>query len=357
VNLGYIGYDFSERQLEPGFRAGSISVPHVAARIALFGHQFNEHLAAQFTYMRPVNYVTYRNVNGDQSAHHVWMHFGGLSLKSRVPLTGRVSIYGEGGLGITSRHGFASDEKTVVASATYASVLLGAGLEYRVNRSWDVTTGVTYLPGRARDEQGHTFVTTGGFRYTMRQLPADRVEASRRGGFVFPANVVQVEYSTGVGYGINTFVSQRVPIFWGGNVKVDRGIAVHYNRNVFHTKKIFSLDFGASASGWRSRSDRDKFFTLSVYPLLRFTILRTKPADFYVCYSVAGPTYISRAEIDGLDTGRRFTFQDFMGAGVFVGSRRNVSVGVKINHYSNGNVFTDNAGVKIPLTFGLGYAF
>jgi hypothetical protein len=30
---------------------------------------------------------------------------------------------------------------------------------------------------------------------------------------------------------------------------------------------------------------------------------------------------------------------------------------VKINHYSNGNVFTDNAGVKVPLTFGFGYTF
>jgi hypothetical protein len=31
-------------------------------------------------------------------------------------------------------------------------------------------------------------------------------------------------------------------------------------------------------------------------------------------------------------------------------------VGVKINHYSNGNIFTQNAGVKIPLTFSVGYA-
>ena len=100
-----------------------------------------------------------------------------------------------------------------------------------------------------------------------------------------------------------------------------------------------------------------KFFTLSAYPLLRFTLVRTKPADFYICYSLAGPTYISRSIIDSLDTGRHFTFQDFIGMGVFVGEHRNISIGVKINHYSNGNVFTDNAGVKVPLTFGFGYAF
>jgi hypothetical protein len=46
-----------------------------------------------------------------------------------------------------------------------------------------------------------------------------------------------------------------------------------------------------------------------------------------------------------------------MGAGVFLGSHRTMSAGVKINHYSNGNIFTKNAGVKIPVTVALGYAF
>jgi len=30
---------------------------------------------------------------------------------------------------------------------------------------------------------------------------------------------------------------------------------------------------------------------------------------------------------------------------------------VKINHFSNGNIQTENAGVKIPYTFNLGYTF
>jgi hypothetical protein len=357
VSFGYIGYDFSQRQLGQGFRAESIAIPHAAARVALFGHQFDEHLSAQLTYMRPFDHVAYRDVNGDQDSHQVWMHFGGVSLTARTPLAGRLSVYGEGGLGFTIRRGFATGGTVVVPSATYATILLGAGLEYRVNRAWDLTSGVTYLPGQPSLDQGGTLVMTGGFRYTARPLPAERVEETRRSGFVFPVSLVQVEYSTGVGYGVNTFVSQRVPIFWDGDVKVDRGLAVHYDRNVFHTKKIFALSFGGSTSVWRSHSDGVKFFTLSAYPLLRFTMVRTKPADFYVSYSLAGPTYISRSVIDSLDTGRHFTFQDFIGMGVFLGSRRNVSVGVKINHYSNGNVFTDNAGVKVPLTFGFGYTF
>jgi hypothetical protein len=79
--------------------------------------------------------------------------------------------------------------------------------------------------------------------------------------------------------------------------------------------------------------------------------------DVYFAYSLAGPTYISRTVLDGMDTGRHFTFQDFMGVGVFAGRRRHVTLGVKINHYSNGNVFTQNAGVKIPLTLSVGCTF
>ena len=46
-----------------------------------------------------------------------------------------------------------------------------------------------------------------------------------------------------------------------------------------------------------------------------------------------------------------------MSLGVFAGRDRHLNVNVKINHFSNGNIFTQNAGVKIPLTFGVGYAF
>lgn len=46
-----------------------------------------------------------------------------------------------------------------------------------------------------------------------------------------------------------------------------------------------------------------------------------------------------------------------MGFGVFLGPRRQFNIGVKINHFSNGNIQTENAGVKIPYTFNLGYTF
>ena len=357
INAGYITYDFSQSQLEPGFRVASVDVPHVVARVALFGHEFNDYLSVQGTYMRPVQYVRYVGVNGDAGAQRVWMHYGGLTVKGRLPLTARVSGYGEGGLAITSRHGFAINGQPAVRDVHYASPLIGAGVEYRVSPTWSLTGGALYSPGRDSDRQPHTVAATAGFRYTMRPLPASKVEENRRSGYIFPANLVQLEYSTGYGYGVNRFVSHNIPVFWGGNVRVDRGIAVHYDRNVFHTRKVFALDFGASVSYWRSQANQQRFATLSAYPLLRFFIVRTQPADIYAVYSLAGPTYISQSQIDDRNTGNHFTFQDFMGLGAYIGRSRNVSVGVKINHYSNGNILTENAGIRIPITFNIGYAF
>jgi hypothetical protein len=357
VNAGYIGYSFTQEQLEPGTRVASIATPHIAARIAVFGHEFGEHIAVQCTYMRPVRYVTYRDVNGDEHAHHVFAHFGGLTLQARTPITRRTFVYGEGGLGITSRRGFSVEGRPAIDDAHYASVLVGGGVDYRVSPTWTLTAGLTFSPASTAAREPHTVFASGGFRYTMRPLPQERVDAIRRAGFIFPAHLLQLEYSTGFGYGVNTFVSKSIPIFWGGNVKIDRGFAVHYDQNVFHTTKIFALDLGASVSSWRSLNDRNHFVTASVYPLLRFIAIRTRAADVYFSYSLAGPTYVSRVVIDGMDTGNHFTFQDFMGAGVFFGARRSMTAQVKINHYSNGNIFTHNAGLKVPLTFGIGWTF
>ena len=358
INVGGVNQPFSQDQLQPGFRAASIAVPRAAVRVMLFGHEFNNTLSLQASYMRPVNYVTYASVSGaDAGRHHVRVNFGGVTLKARRPVAGRISVYGEGGLGFTSRTGFSLGDSPVVTDAHYASMLVGAGLDYRLTPTWDLTAGLTYSPGKASVAQPHTLFSSGGFRYTMRPIPPERVEANRRSGFVFPRQIVQLEYSSGSGYSVNDFVSRKVPIFWGGHARVDFGVAPHYERNVFHTRKVFALDVGASAGFYKTRQNNDRFYTLSLYPLFRFTFIRMKPADIYFAYSLAGPTYISRIVLDDLNTGRHFTFQDFMGIGVFAGKNRNLNAGVKINHYSNGNIFTQNAGVKIPLTFSLGYAF
>jgi hypothetical protein len=356
VNVGSLSQSFTARQLEPGFQAASIGEPHVAARVVLFGREFTPWLAAQITYLRPVQFVTYHDVNGDATGHHVWTGFGGASLKARAPLAGRTSIYGEAGLGIASRHGFAVHGTPAVADASHAAALLGGGVEYRLRPSWDLAAGVTFIPGRAADRESAALMIDGGFRYTIREpeladqgSPADDRFPHKR--------LLQFEYTTAFGYSINNALSTKVPIFWKGDVQVDRGVAVHFDRTVFHTQSVFAIDAGTSVSVWRTRADAADFYTLSIYPRFVFTPIRTRTLDAYFCYSLAGPTFISTRTLDGRDLGSQFTFQDFLGGGVRLGAAKRIVVGVKINHYSNGNLFPENAGVMVPVTFTAGWAF
>ena len=358
IGIGGVRQPFSQAPLEPGFHAASIELPPIAARVIVFGHEITRFVSAQASYLRPAKYVTYVDVLGANSGrHHVRVNFATLTLTARAPIRGRLSVYGEGGLGITSRTGFNVGNAVGLADAHYASFAGGGGAEFRLSPSWTLTGGLLYLPGHSPVQQPRTAFFSGGIRYTIRPLAPERVEAVRRSGYIFPRRTIYLEYSSGIGYGVNTFVSTKVPIFWGGHAEVDFGLAPHYEQNVFHTRKLFAFDVGASAGVYRTRRNGDRFHTLSAYPLFRFLFLRGRAADLYAVYSLAGPTYVSRIVLDGLDTGRHFTFQDFMGVGVFLGPRRKLNAGLKINHYSNGNIFTQNAGVKIPLTFSVGYAF
>jgi hypothetical protein len=216
----------------------------------------------------------------------------------------------------------------------------------------------TYSPGRQSFHQPSTRLFTTGIRYEMRPLPEATVEANRDAGYFFPANVARLGYTTNLlAYGVNGLFTEIVPIFWGGNVQARRGFTVDYQRNLFHNRRRFAFDIGGSASYWKSNTNYELFRTLSVYPLLRFFLARQPSADVYFAYSVAGPTYLSRTVIDGRETGEHFTFQDFLGVGAFLGKSRRFNAELGIKHYSNGNIFTRNASIKVPLTLTFGITF
>ena len=359
LNVGFLHYPFSKQQLESGHRVESVRVGHAAGQAVLFGRHFNEHVSVHAAYTRPVRYVTYMNVNGTGSNKTVWMAFAEFALRGRLPVDERVSVYAEAGLALTSRRGFTIGDTVVVRDAQYAAMVIGAGLEYHLNPTWDLVGGITRVPANRDDNQPRSVLLTGGIRYNLRPLPVERVVENAQSSFIFPENVIHIGFSTSaLGYGVNNFFSGRVPIFWGGNVEVDRGWSVHYQRNIFHTRKRLAVDMGASISRWKSRVNGDRFTTLSVYPQLRLTIVRGRNADWFLTYSPAGPSRMTRKVVDDVETGtNRFTFQDMMGMGVFAGKRRNVMFSVTIVHFSNGNLFPRNPGVSVPLTFAMGYTF
>ena len=349
VNLGSIRYIFSGDQLAPGFRAESIDIPHLAARIDLFGHHFTKHLSTQVTYLRPARYVVYKNINGDGASHQISTAYGGLTLVWESPLSTRISAYGEGGWGVTSRSGFDIDGKTALQAAHFTAGLLGAGLAYHATPNVDIMFGATYSPSRKSFAQPSTRLFTSGLRYHMRPIPDAEVEDNRH-GFAFPLNVIRLGYSTNVpGYGVNNFFSKTVPIFWGGNVETRRGFTLDYQRNMFHTKKVFAFDLGASASYWTSDGNREIFRTLGISTLRFFA--RREPADLYFAIrSRDRPPQPGRRR---LETGERFTFQD--PSGVILRKTAD-ECRARYQALLNGNVFTKNAGIKIPLTLTLGLA-
>ncbi len=359
VSVGYINYPFSNSQLEPGYQSASVNVPHTAVRIILFGHEFNQYLSAQITYMRPVDWVEYKNINGDETTHSVWMNVAGISAKAQTPQWKKFSVYGELGLSVITRRGFEINNETVMSDACYGSLSTGAGLQYHLDNKWTLMLNAVYSPENTSQKQPQTTFYSAAFTYTMRPIPGERLKKNEEASFHFPKNVLQLGYTTNaLGYGVNNAVSKGfIPLFWGGDVRIKQGLSINYQHNIFHSRKVFSFDWGANVSYWVSEKNEDKFGTVSLFPLLRFTAIRSKGADIYFNYSVAGPTYISATVVDGQNTGRHFTFQDFMGMGAFIGSHKKLNAEIRIMHYSNGNIFPENVGLMIPLTFNLGYCF
>lgn len=174
-----------------------------------------------------------------------------------------------------------------------------------------------------------------------------------------PKQWVQIGYTSNIlGYKVNNFlVDNTIRVFWGGRVHVKQGASINYQRNIVNFAKILSFDCGFNASWWQSIGDKENFYTISIFPALRFNILRTKYVDGYLYYAVGGPSYISKTKMDNYDLGSKFTFMDNLGLGFFLGENHNYNIEIRIGHYSNANLFMPNQGVKVPLSLNLGYAF
>ena len=371
VSVGSIDYDFGAAQFinpDPSiYKLNSVVVNHTAVRLVLYGYEFNKYLSAQLTYMRPVSWVFYYYDRGSQKNDRssVWMNVGGLTLRPQLPISNRISINGEAGLGLVTRHGFnALDGTPIISGVTYPTVLLGGGINYKLNKNWSLMASGAFTPKESFVNQPATTFISAGFNYKLTPVSDENIQKSVNTGYFYPKQWFQIGYSTNLlGYGINN-VLEKASLFWGGDVEVYQGLSFNYHQNLFHTAKVFALDWGISASTWQTSGigktitypTKESFFTLSVFPELRFNFLHSRPFDAYFYYSVAGPTYITKTFLDGVDTGEHFTFQDNIGLGIFFGEKRNLNAELKIGHYSNGNVFPQNGAIKIPLSLNVGYA-
>jgi hypothetical protein len=289
------------------------------------------------------------------------MIMGGLTVKGTLPIGDKFSIYGEGGMAIITRIGFHEKDnealRDAVKVANYESFMFGAGFNYHLNDNWTLKLSGVYSPENSKAKQHYIAHYAAGFSYTMREISDEKLARKANSDHLFPHQLLQVGFATNAfGYGVSDFFSEgEVPVFWGGSAQVQNGVTVQYQLNIFQGKKIFSLYLGSTFGYWKSQINQQEFITVSVFPLFRFNLLHTKHFDFY--YSLARPSFISGIKIDDYETGPMFTFKDYMGIGFFVGQERKLNTKIRIAHYSNGNLFPQNEGVKIPLIFNVGYTF
>lgn len=363
VNVGSINYPFSSLQLEEGYTLQSLEIPHTAVRIIPAGYEINKYLSVQITYMRPVLWVRYKFNTALSDAIYdrsVWMNIAGLTIKPMLPINEKFSVYGEAGLAIITRSGFDDDNnEPIITDANYSTYQIGGGIKYHLNANWGLMLSMIYSPEKISVKQPQTSFYSAGFSYKLLPYSEEKLKESTSTGYFWNKHLFQVGLTSNIlGYGVNNFFSEgKVPVFWAGEAELSSGLSLNYQRNIFHGVRIFSLDWGASISFWKSNINKEKFYTLSIYPVLKWTLIRTKPMDIYCFYTLAGPTYISKTILDNKELGRHFTFQDNMGMGLFFGEERNYNIEMKIGHFSNGDLFPSNEGVKVPLSLNLGYSF
>lgn len=256
VTLGSINYPFGAEQLEPGYNLVGVTVPHTAVRLVLWGYNFNDYIAAQITYMRPVSWVKYAySEGGEEQLRSVWTNVGGFTMKARLPLGDKFSVYGEGGLGIITRAGFKDHQgNAVVKDKNFGTFLFGAGLKYHLTKKWALQLVGNYSPASEKHNQPYTSFVGGGFSYQFVPYTEKQLKKTADIGMIHPKQWLQLGFtSNALGYGVNNLVSNKYfPIFWGGMAHVRQGLSLNYQRNVFHSEKFFALDWGVNASVWQT---------------------------------------------------------------------------------------------------------
>jgi len=367
LNFGGIFYPFSNDNLIEGYQTETFSRNWFSGRL-LLGHKLSEEVSVQFGTMRPASWFKYDNVNNIGYERSVWINAWSLSLKKDVKLQEKTSFYVEAGVANLTRFGFAINDKVIYDDAHYASLIYGFGFQYRLSKKWRLSANGTFLPKSTKYNQPSISQASLGFEYHLQQVDDKTADKNATNEYFFPTNIFQVSYGTGeIGFGFNQFFGMSlpvgdfesfgIPIFWVGEVKAQHAISLTYQRLIYRSEKIFSLDWGVSATYFQSREGKTDVFAFSIFLVLRFYLMRKKEYDFYANYSIIGPAFISKADIDGFKSGPKTTFQDTMGFGVFFGEKRKYNIELRIMHYSNGNIFTRNDGVAIPLQLTLGKTF
>ena len=135
VSVGYINYAFTNSHVAAGYKAESIGIPHVGVRLILYGYRFNNHLSVQASYLRPVLWVRFNNVNGDQENHPVVMNITGLTLKTSLVSGKNLAMSAEGGVVHVTRTGFEKNHQRICSKQQRCKNFKNCKAKFRRNQS------------------------------------------------------------------------------------------------------------------------------------------------------------------------------------------------------------------------------
>jgi hypothetical protein len=351
---------FNNNHFENDIQFKSIKDRIIALRLSI-GHYFTPYIGLAASLMRGAHSNKFNGfiVNGRfyPSAYgSVSESLFGITLLPTLPLGNCVALYAETGAGFYSRHGFSFHHTPVVNDANFFDVIIGGGAIMALPYHLFLNVNAIYTPELKSKKQPSMVYVGFGFNYMLVNHHRNFSQPSTS----FPLNFFQVAFANQNWFYWDVakyFTPPYIPIFFDGHIKVGQGVSLMYERNFFHTEKYFSMEWGVSVGGWKTRRHHQQFFTLSIFPELKVWITRSPTFDFYFAYSLAGPSYISRRFFNGVDSGSKFTFQDFLGFGAFLGRSKRININLKIIHFSNGNTLPHNPGICIPVMLGVGISF
>ncbi len=368
INNSYLGISFGMGYY--GFGNDELKEPHVAKKVnsdqasgsVYLGHYFNEHLAFNLGLIRPLEWIKHEGLDNTDSNGSVRITLFTFTLRPTLKINRKLSVNGQGGLGYVSRKGIKKGGDIFIDNAEIVTFVTGAGLSYQLGKSWYADTDIIYSLPRESENQPGLLYTSFGIRYLLKHQPDKKIITDERSSkkSIFPYRLIAVGgFTRDLFYWEphEYFSPPNIPIFWIGDVKLNKGYYIMYEHNLYHTSRWFSFGWGARIAYWESNEQKESFSTYSLYPSFKIWLVRNKTFDLYVTYSAAGPTYISKPVIDNINTGKHFTFQDFMGIGVFMGKNKRINIHSSIMHYSNGNIFPQNTGIAVPSTLAVGYSF
>jgi lipid A 3-O-deacylase len=118
----------------------------------------------------------------------------------------------------------------------------------------------------------------------------------------------------------------------------------------FYTKDFGKLEFSLGAGGsflWTDKDNKEHVFLVTILPLIRYYFGNSEKYRPFV-FLGAGPSYMSNNDLGEQESDGRFTFNDFVGAGLRFGEDQQWTASICYRHISNASIYDQNDGIDVP---------